>query len=401
MQNQMCRVCEEPAAGFHFGAFTCEGCKSFFGRTCNNQSVIQECKNNYRCVVDKKNRTSCKACRLRKCLMVGMSKSGSRYGRRSNWFKIHCLMQQSLAGNKKPSSQPSLSTEVSPLSSSSLSPTSPPRSWSSSKDTARELSSPIHSKITDRHSDRGQSRSPDMANSPTMVPRTTTIGATPFSAGLIPQPPPASPPSIKTSEAPTTPFSPLYGAGFPTFPLMSTPGLHSLPFHKQALLSPLLAHTHLWQMARANPLLSGVRPELDLMAEHKALMERFAAAAMAAQSAAAATIQAASNNSAASKEVESKESSPAVSPKTSSTPEPPQNAPIDLSNKKSDDEESMDENDNNTENECLGIRVEREAIEAAAAKIKKVKSDLNRNVVAQSEEEEDEEELDVGENLSR
>ncbi|KYN31503.1 Knirps-related protein [Trachymyrmex septentrionalis] len=25
--NQQCRVCDEPAAGFHFGAFTCEGCK--------------------------------------------------------------------------------------------------------------------------------------------------------------------------------------------------------------------------------------------------------------------------------------------------------------------------------------------------------------------------------------
>ena len=109
MQNQLCRVCDEPAAGFHFGAFTCEGCKSFFGRTCNNQSVIQECKNNYRCVVDKKNRTACKACRLRKCLMVGMSKSGSRYGRRSNWFKIHCLMQQ-VAGQ---SAQPNATTTTS------------------------------------------------------------------------------------------------------------------------------------------------------------------------------------------------------------------------------------------------------------------------------------------------
>jgi len=103
--NQLCRVCDEPAAGFHFGAFTCEGCKSFFGRTCNNQSVIQDCKNNYRCVVDKKNRTSCKACRLRKCLMVGMSKSGSRYGRRSNWFKIHCLMQSN-GGKRQPSPTP-------------------------------------------------------------------------------------------------------------------------------------------------------------------------------------------------------------------------------------------------------------------------------------------------------
>lgn len=91
--NQQCKVCGEPAAGFHFGAFTCEGCKSFFGRTYNNLSSIQECKNGQACVINKKNRTACKACRLRKCLLVGMSKSGSRYGRRSNWFKIHCLLQ--------------------------------------------------------------------------------------------------------------------------------------------------------------------------------------------------------------------------------------------------------------------------------------------------------------------
>ncbi|KAL9903445.1 eagle isoform 1-T1 [Glossina fuscipes fuscipes] len=92
--NQLCKVCGEPAAGFHFGAFTCEGCKSFFGRTYNNIAAIAGCKNNGDCVINKKNRTACKACRLRKCLLVGMSKSGSRYGRRSNWFKIHCLLQE-------------------------------------------------------------------------------------------------------------------------------------------------------------------------------------------------------------------------------------------------------------------------------------------------------------------
>ncbi|XP_018895849.2 knirps-related protein [Bemisia tabaci] len=92
--NQQCKVCGEPAAGFHFGAFTCEGCKSFFGRSYNNLNAISECKNNGGCVINKKNRTSCKACRLRKCMSVGMSKSGSRYGRRSNWFKIHCLLQE-------------------------------------------------------------------------------------------------------------------------------------------------------------------------------------------------------------------------------------------------------------------------------------------------------------------
>uniref|UniRef100_A0A1B0FDX7 Nuclear receptor domain-containing protein n=1 Tax=Glossina morsitans morsitans TaxID=37546 RepID=A0A1B0FDX7_GLOMM len=28
LMNQTCKVCGEPAAGFHFGAFTCEGCKN-------------------------------------------------------------------------------------------------------------------------------------------------------------------------------------------------------------------------------------------------------------------------------------------------------------------------------------------------------------------------------------
>ena len=141
MQNQLCRVCDEPAAGFHFGAFTCEGCKSFFGRTCNNQSVIGECKNNYRCVVDKKNRTSCKACRLRKCLMVGMSKSGSRYGRRSNWFKIHCLMQRN--SRKTPSvSTPTPPSVTSSQSSPSRCPTTPSRSPSPASPPSPAVSPP-------------------------------------------------------------------------------------------------------------------------------------------------------------------------------------------------------------------------------------------------------------------
>ena len=454
MQNQMCRVCEEPAAGFHFGAFTCEGCKSFFGRTCNNQSVIQECKNNYRCTVDKKNRTACKACRLRKCLMVGMSKSGSRYGRRSNWFKIHCLMQQSMGGGKSkgghggsggpPSVAPSMSTEVSPMSSSSLSPTSPPpRTWNPAlpKDNhPHRIESPIHHKSEPIE----RKSSPDinhLHHSPTMVPRTSSF-TSPF-ASLLPQPPlSASPPTLKlptVSEAPATSLaaslSPMY-SGFPhTFPLMSMPGIHNLPFHKQALLSPLLAHSHLWQMARANPLLAAAqhaqhaqgavngRPELDLMAEHKALMERFATAAVAAQQAAA--IAAITEANSAQKETvkEVTPASPPTSPKVAAAPQrrsptssppsspkrsaSPQNAPIDLSNKRSDEEDSdMDDISDKGDQQPMFLK----------KKHLSVRSDLNRNVVhmssthahghssgseADHEEDASDEELDVGENLSR
>ncbi|XP_071532356.1 uncharacterized protein [Panulirus ornatus] len=128
--NQLCKVCGEPAAGFHFGAFTCEGCKSFFGRTYNNLSQVHECKNGGQCVINKQNRTSCKACRLRKCLVVGMSKSGSRYGRRSNWFKIHCLLQEQASqlnkgleggGGAFPGAMPG-SLSLSPASMPALSP---------------------------------------------------------------------------------------------------------------------------------------------------------------------------------------------------------------------------------------------------------------------------------------
>ncbi|KAG8312877.1 hypothetical protein J6590_013215 [Homalodisca vitripennis] len=34
--NQLCKVCSERAAGFHFGAFTCEGCKV-------GQAAFKEC----------------------------------------------------------------------------------------------------------------------------------------------------------------------------------------------------------------------------------------------------------------------------------------------------------------------------------------------------------------------
>ncbi|XP_076661638.1 uncharacterized protein LOC143365396 isoform X2 [Halictus rubicundus] len=46
--------------------------------------------------------------------MVGMSKSGSRYGRRSNWFKIHCLLQEQTNGNQNVSVTPGAGSPFGP-----------------------------------------------------------------------------------------------------------------------------------------------------------------------------------------------------------------------------------------------------------------------------------------------
>uniref|UniRef100_A0A0K0EEN0 Nuclear receptor domain-containing protein n=1 Tax=Strongyloides stercoralis TaxID=6248 RepID=A0A0K0EEN0_STRER len=112
LKNLNCAVCDYPARGYHFGAFTCEGCKSFFGRTCKPESsslllktplneenlnkcvemIPLKCKNNFNCNIKGKNRTLCKACRYKTCLKVGMAPQNSRYGRRSRYFKISAIL---------------------------------------------------------------------------------------------------------------------------------------------------------------------------------------------------------------------------------------------------------------------------------------------------------------------
>lgn len=105
----------------------------------------------------------------------------------------------------------------------------------------------------------------------------------------------------------------------------ATPGFPGIPLHKQALLSPLLAHWHL--AAGRHPLFTpGLRPELDLLAEHKALMERFSQAAAAAAAAAANTtpVVSVSPESPVKRET-------SVSPPASKDDEEPQSGPMDLS----------------------------------------------------------------------
>lgn len=71
--RKTCEVCNDCATGYHFNAMTCEGCKGFFRRTIKAQKVYS-CAFKNNCKIEKGNRRQCQACRLEKCLGIGMKK---------------------------------------------------------------------------------------------------------------------------------------------------------------------------------------------------------------------------------------------------------------------------------------------------------------------------------------
>ncbi|NXV92320.1 NR1I2 protein, partial [Calonectris borealis] len=72
-EEKVCAVCGDRATGYHFHVMTCEGCKGFFRRSIN-KGVRFTCPFARSCPVTKAKRRQCQACRLQKCLDVGMRK---------------------------------------------------------------------------------------------------------------------------------------------------------------------------------------------------------------------------------------------------------------------------------------------------------------------------------------
>ncbi|XP_073433073.1 nuclear receptor subfamily 1 group I member 2 [Dendrobates tinctorius] len=72
-EPKICRACGDRATGYHFNAMTCEGCKGFFRRAMK-RSLRISCPFQNECVINKNNRRHCQACRLKKCLDIGMKK---------------------------------------------------------------------------------------------------------------------------------------------------------------------------------------------------------------------------------------------------------------------------------------------------------------------------------------
>ena len=71
----LCKVCGDISSGRHYGQYTCDGCSGFFMRSVR-KNMIYRCKGNKNCIVDKKRRNQCQACRFQKCIQVNMNRFG-------------------------------------------------------------------------------------------------------------------------------------------------------------------------------------------------------------------------------------------------------------------------------------------------------------------------------------
>jgi hypothetical protein len=77
--KRLCAVCSDLASGYHYGVWSCEGCKAFFKRSTQGEEPLYVCPATNTCTIDKQRRKSCQSCRLKKCFMVGMTKGSKFY----------------------------------------------------------------------------------------------------------------------------------------------------------------------------------------------------------------------------------------------------------------------------------------------------------------------------------
>uniref|UniRef100_S4RW09 Estrogen receptor 2 n=1 Tax=Petromyzon marinus TaxID=7757 RepID=S4RW09_PETMA len=114
--TQLCSVCGDFSSGYHYGVWTCEGCKAFFKRSVQGKNNFV-CPATNHCTIDKTRRRRCQACRLRKCYEAGMIRdvpllATACSSRLTRLARRHCMVIKSLKQLEKNASHGTEASKV-------------------------------------------------------------------------------------------------------------------------------------------------------------------------------------------------------------------------------------------------------------------------------------------------